>query len=118
MQKFTKHDTNRRDRIMALLNKQHAELATAALAYNALVDTYNETMEEARGFVTDCVSSIEEYMNNRSDAWNESDRAEEMESWKSEFEDAENELTDHEHFETLDDESPAVAILENLRDSC
>lgn len=59
-------------------------LATLATA----IQEFNEAASEANGFCEELAADIESYMDERSDAWREGDKAQEYDSWKSAVEDA------------------------------
>ena len=50
------------------------------------VAEYNETLEPAREWVAGIMGDIDTYVSERSEKWQESDKAGEYEEWKSEFE--------------------------------
>jgi len=90
---FTKQDRQRRDEIVADLNKAETELqaehalVTAAIeAFNVKVDAYNAACGEARGFVDDMVSQIDSDMADKTERWQESDKGQAVEAWKGELE--------------------------------
>ncbi len=124
MQHLDKRDKERRDEAMASLNAAYARMKEAWVAvaaaveeYNAKVAEYNSALESARGWAEDCSNAIDSYMGERSEKWHEGDRAQEFESWKSEFDDAELEdiePLDVSEFEPTEDLSPHAVTLENL----
>jgi len=74
-----------------------AELTEKADAVQAAIAAYNETLGEAREFVEEITGAIDEYVGERSEKWQEGDKAQALESWKEEWEGLE--LEDIEEFE-------------------
>lgn len=71
------------------------------------VEEYNSAIAEAREFRDEIVQDIEDYMSERSDKWQESDKAEQYRAWQSEWEGIE---LDEMEFEMPDPlESPNIA---------
>jgi hypothetical protein len=91
------------------MNEAWVDLENAINAYNEKLDTawgeklepaitsYNEVVGEANEWKQDVVSSIEEFMNEKSEKWQESDAASRYESWKDNFTD---------EFSTYDQDRP------------
>lgn len=93
MKSLSKHDTARVSELTEKLNaefaklqNEHNVLSEAVAKYNSVIEAFNETIQEARGFAEDIVSEIDAYMSDRSEKWLEGERGEAYEAWKSEWE--------------------------------
>lgn len=105
MKKLNKTHLKNRDAIYVDLQLAKSNLDDAVIAYNEKaaelyadaedkLSEYNDVLERAREWRDEIVEEIDEYVSDRSDKWQESDAAQEIESWKSEFEGLElDELT-------------------------
>jgi hypothetical protein len=100
MKKISKDLLNERDQIIANIRAKRAKLDAAIEAYNEAmakawaevedaIQHYNETLEPAREWAAGITGDIDTYMSERSDKWQESDKAGAYESWKSDIESAE-----------------------------
>jgi len=98
MKKISKDQIKRRDELQGKLQSLMADLETACEAYNealrekwsAIDDAlgeYNEAIGEVNEWQQEIASDIQSYMDDRSEKWLESDKAQEYESWREEFED-------------------------------
>lgn len=79
---------------------------TAFANLNALIASYNEELEGARGFVEDLSSAMESYSDERSEKWHDSDAGSAYSEWKDNFDSAE-----------LDEVSPYEPDLSELEGS-
>lgn len=73
------------------LKSQHSDwcksLAAARNEVENAVETFNNMLEEAEGFCQEEVAgAIQDYMDERSEKWLESEAAQEVDSWKAEWE--------------------------------
>jgi hypothetical protein len=104
MKKINKDQIKRRDELQGKLQSLMADLETACEAYNealrekwgAIDDAlgaYNEAIGEVNEWQQEIASDIQSYMDDRSEKWLESDKAQEYESWREEFEDEIEEVT-------------------------
>ena len=104
MKKISKDQIKRRDELQGKLQSLMADLETACEAYNetlrekwsAIDDAlgaYNEAIGEVNEWQQEIASDIQSYMDDRSEKWLESDKAQEYESWREEFEDEIEEVT-------------------------
>lgn len=111
--KLSKQERAQRDDLCARLNAARATLdekvedvndavQTAIDALEAAVASYNDVLEEARGFVADIVAQGEEDIDDKSERWQEGERGEAARAWVDEWECAQ-----------LDDvELPTIDLLE------
>lgn len=106
MQKLSKEQKKLRAELVA-------ELRNRAEAITTSVAAYNEVVEEVKEFVNDITTAIEDYMGERSDKWREGERAEVLESWKSEWESLDTETIEVEQ-STMNTE--LAEELENIPD--
>jgi hypothetical protein len=97
MKKLSSDQLKLRDSIAAKLRDKQEDIESAIAAYNDVV-------EEARSFCDDVASSIDDYMSEKSEKWNESDKADKYNEWKSEYEDFECDgLVEDQDFVSVDD---------------
>lgn len=54
---------------------------------NDLIGQYNETLEEARGFIEDLANTMTEYYDARTEKWQEGDAGSAYADWKQAYED-------------------------------
>jgi len=121
MKKFSKADVVKRDGYINKLKSAQADIETAIREVNSVVQEYNDTLAEAQGWLEDLGSSIESYMDEKSEKWQEGDAGSAFSEWKDAIENAASELTDLEdaeydtgpiddHVNTLNDlpEEPSV----------
>lgn len=80
MRKLTKEQLETRDTLQQQLEAKHAEMEAAINAYNSVVEEV-DTWRDA------IVSAIESYVENRSEKWQEGEKAQAYDEWKSSFED-------------------------------
>ena len=97
MTTISKSDIKERDVIANKLQDAQAELEKAIDEYNSLMrsawekvdvclNTMNELIYDANQWRDSIVTDIQDYMDERSEKWHESDKAREMESWKAAYE--------------------------------
>jgi uncharacterized coiled-coil DUF342 family protein len=93
MKKLTKEQSKRREAIVASGNAIKSEVADAwsALAeriadFNEVLGRFNAAVDEAIEFRDEIVGAIEEYVDERSERWQESDAASSYEDWKQQWE--------------------------------
>lgn len=120
MKRISKQDDSRRADFVAKMRAAHeaveekVEAANEAIrAANAEIAALNEVYEEARGFAEDIGREIEEYMDERSDAWRDGDRFEPYDQWRAAWADWEREPFD-DIAEIEPPESDAVDELDDL----
>ena len=95
MKSLSKHDVARRDRYAEELRILRGKIEDEFRALNeetfkpinTLIDTYNETLEEARGFIEDLGNAMTEYYDDRSDKWRDGDAGQAYADWKQAYED-------------------------------
>ena len=108
MTKLTKTDIALRDEVANRLQDKYGELTAAIEAYNNAIqelwgpvevamNEYNEAIGDANAWKTDRAQEMQEYIDERSEKWQESDKASEYETWKSQYE---------EDFEQVELEAP------------
>ena len=85
------------------ITKYNEILADIKLALDTALNAHNEKLTELRDFSNDIVSEIQEYMDERSDKWQESENGERYAEWKSSWEDLEFE---HIEIDTADELEP------------
>src|SRR5580658_8424690 len=97
MKKLSAAQLKTRDEIYVNLQSAKGTLEDEITAYNtavsekfaaveASISEYNAALEAAREWRDDIVAEIDEYVSERSERWQNSDAASEMEAWKGEFE--------------------------------
>lgn len=98
--KLTKDESAQRDKILAELNETRDVLEAAISAYNSVVEEakppveealekYNAVVERAQSFAVDIANQAETDIDEKSEAWQESERGEAAVEWKDEWLDAE-----------------------------
>ena len=107
MKKLSKDDIKRRDAHVKKLTATKADIESAVSDLNTAIDEYNNELEVARGWIEDLVSSIDEYISEKSDDWQESDRGSAFATWKDdleaiEFEGIDNVEIDDSNFSQID----------------
>jgi len=55
-------------------------------ALSPVLESFNESLKAAREWKENIISQIEEYMGSKSEKWHESEKAGNVENWRSEFE--------------------------------
>jgi hypothetical protein len=104
MKKLTKERIAERDAHIDTLSDTFAAVEQAINAFNAAQDAaweavdvalgeYNEAITAANEFQSEVASSIEDYVSERSEKWQEGDRAEAYDSWKNAWEEEFEEAT-------------------------
>jgi len=104
MKKISKDQINRRDELQGKLQSLMTDLETACEAYNealrekwgAIDDAlgaYNEAIGEVNEWQQEVAADIQSYVDDRSEKWQESDKAQEYDSWREEFEEEFDEVT-------------------------
>jgi hypothetical protein len=104
MKKLTKEQLKERDGHIDALSEGFAELERAISAFNTAQDAaweavdvalgeYNEAVTAANAFQSDVAASIEDYVSERSEKWQEGDRADAYDSWKTAWEEEFEEAT-------------------------
>jgi|SRR5215471_14508371 len=94
MKKLSKDDLKRRDELVQKLATAFAEVETVYDEVNTLiidklsnaVGKYNDILGEVASFRDEIVGKMDEYVEERSDKWRESDAGENYESWKADWE--------------------------------
>jgi chromosome segregation ATPase len=129
--RITSIERGRLNAFSVQLSKEHTDLSgtvdeqleiinTAVEKINGAIDTYNEALNSARGYVEDIQSQAQSDYDDKSERWQESERGGAVQEWIStlenlvaEMEDVEqlaldlpdNNYTDHsEFFDTIEDE--------------
>jgi exonuclease VII small subunit len=74
---------------VAQLREQEGKLESAHLAYAQAVADYNSALEEAREWRDTIVSDMENYMETKSEKWEEGEAGSEYSEWKAMFEEVE-----------------------------
>ena len=97
MKKISKDLLKERDETCAKLREARSVLDGAVADFNnamqaewekvsAAQDAYNEIRADAQSWMESVASDIQSYMDERSEKWQESDKAQEYDQWRSEFE--------------------------------
>lgn len=103
MRKIDKTLLKERDEIVANIRTKREKLDAAIEAYNEAaakawgvvedaLQAYNETLEPAREWISGITGDIDVYVSERSEKWQEGEKAEAYESWKSDYESADSSL--------------------------
>jgi hypothetical protein len=95
MKSLSKADLARRDRYAEELRVLRDKIEDEFRALNeetfkpinTLIDTYNETLEEARGFIEDLSSIMSDYYDERSEKWQDGDAGQAYAEWKQAYAD-------------------------------
>lgn len=77
-------------------NKANDALDKALGELNAVIVSYNETIEEINECRSDIQSKISDYIEDRSDAWRDSDRGSEYQEWSDEWAEELTTMDEHE----------------------
>jgi len=91
--KLTKLELERRDRLAADLKTQASKLEDAIRTFNAVMveaqepvnmalTAYNELVTETRAFAEDIASAADDAMNDKSEAWQNGEKAQAANDWK------------------------------------
>jgi len=90
--KFSKEESSRLADYVGKLQEQRdtigalwEPLTLMITNINAEIDTYNEIVQEARGFVEDIASEVESFVDDKSDKWRDGERGEAIQSWLDEL---------------------------------
>lgn len=97
MKSPSKDQQAERDRLIAALTAAESEIETAIARYNshlgehrdeitAVVAVYNELVADADALRNWAEADIQEYMNDRSEKWQEGERGQAYEVWRQSFE--------------------------------
>jgi tetratricopeptide (TPR) repeat protein len=103
MRKIDKALLKERDEIIANIRAKREKLDAAIEAYNEAaakawgevedaLQAYNETLDPAREWVAGITGDIDVYVSERSEKWQEGEKAEAYESWKGDYESADSSL--------------------------
>lgn len=103
MRKLTKDDLKERDRLADELDRVHSQLEAAVTEFNSKMDeiyqplqkaveAYNEVREEVNDFASGIATDIQSYIDDRSEAWHDSDAAQVMDDWKTVWDEEIDEL--------------------------
>lgn len=95
--KLTKDEKKARDEHDEKLKEAHAAVVEAVKAYNekraelwdaisSACDAFDEAREAAEEWARDVGSRIDDECSEKSDKWQDSDRGQEVQSWKGEYE--------------------------------
>jgi outer membrane murein-binding lipoprotein Lpp len=96
VKKLTEAQGKQLETLAMKLRDTHSDLTSSVQDYNAQVaelygavevaqDAYNSAVEEANEFVQGIVSDIENYVDERSDKWKESDAGQVLFAWLEEW---------------------------------
>ena len=90
--KFSKADAKRVSDLQGELREMADEIDAAfetinepIAAVNALIEAYNEKLQEARGVIEDIASEVESYIDDKSDNWRDGERGSAVSDWLSEL---------------------------------
>jgi seryl-tRNA synthetase len=86
---ISKEQIERRETYVAQLNDLGRKVQEAANAYNEVMEEMNTALENVREWRDDVVGSLEDYIDNKSDKWQESDKGLAWTDLKNEWEGAE-----------------------------
>jgi hypothetical protein len=126
--KLDKQEIARRERLVGELTEARGKLQDAVSVFNAAVEelkapllaaleSYNEVIEETRGFVEDIASAADGQFDDKSEKWQEGDKGQQVrewiDAWQNEPFDA-IELSFPEELALEDEESDHDGRLENL----
>lgn len=97
MRKLSKDSLKERDELCSKLREARSILDDAVAGFNAAKtakwdkveaaqEAYNAVLADAQSWKESVASDIQFYMDDRSETWQESEKAQEYEQWRSEFE--------------------------------
>jgi chromosome segregation ATPase len=86
MKKISKSDIQRRDKIASDLKDTREKLEHELAALEDLYRAYNDAKQEAKSYCDDIASQIEEYIGEKSEAWQGGENGQRWESWKEVYE--------------------------------
>jgi uncharacterized coiled-coil DUF342 family protein len=122
MKKLTKEMEDKRDDIATELDKAFteiesvfSELSDTVAMYNAKVLEFNNKMADMREFIGEVTAAMDEYMDEKSEKWAESEPGERYSEWRSAWEDIDTD--DLEQLEELTDptDTPQSAVSDELQ---
>ena len=98
MNKLSKEQLTARDTLCEALRTSHAALTEALEAFNNVMDQawpgaeealadYNHLVAQANAWLGEIAGEMQEYMDERSEKWQESERGQAYDGWRQEFED-------------------------------
>lgn len=93
--KLTRDQRLQRDKLVSQLRKQAEEVAGA-------IASYNEILAEAQQFAQDVADGITDAMADKSDRWQEGDKAQEIQEWADQWTDLDTEEVDAPDLEHAD----------------
>jgi uncharacterized coiled-coil DUF342 family protein len=67
------------------LERQHQKIADEVAEYNAALSEINEIIDEAHEWANNIYTAIDEYIDNRSEEWQESERGYAFTEWRDQF---------------------------------
>lgn len=130
MTKLSKSQLSERDTLTSELRDRRSDLDDAIESFNDKIsalyadhvapalEAYNEAVDAANQWRGDIACSIADYISDRSDKWQESDKGQAVESWRSEF-DGELESAELVTPELLElDLEDAAELIEQLPEEC
>jgi uncharacterized protein with von Willebrand factor type A (vWA) domain len=98
---------------LAAVEEQRAKVDEMIDDLNRMVDEANEVIDDARRWAEDIARVIDEYIDERSEKWQESERGEAYAQWRAEYENLQTE--DMDHFALEENPQPDLETdLENL----
>lgn len=86
MKKISKSDIQRRDKIASELKDAREKLESELAALAEVYKEYNDAKAEAKSYCDDIASQIEEYIGEKSEAWQEGENGQRWASWKETYE--------------------------------
>jgi DNA repair exonuclease SbcCD ATPase subunit len=118
MKKLTKEAISERDDLQERFGTAFTTLETAVDAFNTAVDKawedietarddYNELISDANQWQLGIVEAIRKFIDDHSEKWQESDKGQQYESWKNEFE---------EEFPTISLDKPDELTISDVED--
>ena len=78
----------------------------------AAASEYNDKLEEIREFIEEVKGEMQEYQDDRSERWHESEAAQDFQAWQDAWEDAE--IEDIDQGTLVEDQEEALGELEGL----
>lgn len=126
MKKLTKEEAAQRGKLVEDLRAASAKVEDEIAAFNAkreelakpmndAIAAFNKIAEDAEGFVSDIVSSMDDYASEKSDKWQESDTGQAFEEWKSAWEGIACEAFDDVSIEEV--EMPDTDMIDDLENA-
>lgn len=123
MHKLSKDDLKRKSDLIDSYNKAKEAVEEKFKEYEAFVESineeiraFNEVVEEMQGWTEDIANEIQEYVDERSDNWRDSDKGQAIGDWLTEWQNFSIDTIDELRAEDVAPDFPDTDEFENLPD--